>query len=40
MSYFTLVPMNPFCNYHHGGLCRPKGKKVSGAGKGGAVERQ
>ena len=40
VGYFTFVPMSPFCNCHCGSPCTPKGRKVSGAAKGGAVERQ
>lgn len=35
-----MAPTYPFCNYHPGVPCIPKGRKVSAAGKGGAVERQ
>lgn len=35
-----MAPTYPFCNCHPGVPCIPKGRKVSGAGKGGAVERQ
>lgn len=35
-----MAPAYPFCNYHPGIPCMPKGRKVSAAEKGGAVERQ